>query len=1078
MVSSSSSRRRSSTIKSALSSLLHGHSNGSGHHGKDSAYARRHSTNSISANGSDTSVRSKLSSHGTGSAANARVPSRTPNKSSTMPDVQSNSTGHLNDTMRNARYDSTRYSRSFATDDENAIEFDDQNTSLNSDPSGLTPLPESFNKEYLAEYLHNRGFLNPKSVETRENFSIGIATSGDVIFLPTVSSNDDEYLARLNGVGSGESNMELDQGAMDDELTGDDFVIQDGVLQRQQQNQGHSATDNSSSTAVASPSGTQSDVPDSGAYQNRSLEFDASMVSFSVAVILSVKSPIKLTDLKVELSSRVRIYWHAGVPPTKTFFEEFYQAGYVNWNLNDTNYDVFVPTTVSSNTQIVERHNNTPTKIFRNKPISERYYTDKSKLKRQYLDSLLDCEGHLLEAGDYVYLLPVIFSNHIPESTYLPSARISYKLKIGTRAIGSSIKRAGSTGSSLSIGQQNQPISSHSSTSSLSSLRDMDHEGKANSSASPHKGLSGNLLKKVKNHLHLPHNQVKPGEIEESRELYTEYPIKVIRTPPPISISTANKPIYINRVWSDSLSYEISFASKYVSLNSRVPIKIKLAPIAKNICVKRVRVSITEKITFVSKNLEYEYDQVDPVAKDPYNPYYLDFTSKRRKERNLALLEVRTKPKGSRALREEIVENCVNDNLLSFGEIKEPGKADSIPLVEPVSIETRLDFPSYMDLDKRHAKNIPPYGIDVYTAIANPEEQQSTSHHKSSVIGILTGIKNSTDSGSSPSKANSDKNTNNSSSAETESAARRQTVSRFHQTSIKANSHPNVKFHTRLNKCKRGLYLDSLHYTNVHARHKLEVMLRISKPDPENPSKLRHYEVLIDTPVFLVSDQCNTGNMELPTYDMATTVTSTDLTPIPNATNLAPPPTFEEAISVPASPFQSPAASPIGSPVMSPSYDPELLSIQQLNLSRSTSFSGPSVHLENTNTGTGGSSVGGISLLQPGSSHRPSISAEASSGRYSNLDRLMFASSQTSPPPPLPMDIMQGRRASDAAAVSSSYTNPEQSPRIPIIVETNPFFKKDYTLTPRSNEPEADDNSTTPGQLPSKDPPTYEEAVS
>lgn len=54
----------------------------------------------------------------------------------------------------------------------------------------------------------------------------------------------------------------------------------------------------------------------------------------------------------------------------------------------------------------------------------------------------------------------------------------------------------------------------------------MDHEGKANSSASPHKGLSGNLLKKVKNHLHLPHNQVKPGEIEESRELYTEYPIK------------------------------------------------------------------------------------------------------------------------------------------------------------------------------------------------------------------------------------------------------------------------------------------------------------------------------------------------------------------------------------------------------------------------------------------------------------------------------------------------------------------------------------------------------------------------
>ncbi|KAL3241094.1 Ecm21p [Nakaseomyces bracarensis] len=1062
-------RRRSSTIKSALSSLL-GHDNGRRHSTTSMANEkgkRRHThaniqTSSGSASGSGSASASGTNNSTTGAAAGSTI------NNHTSPQSPNHNRPLIRATSPDFRGEDRR-KPSMVDDDGSVLEFDDG--SVHSD--ALKYLPESFNKEYLAEYLRNRGFLHPKPVLNRDDFSIGVATSGDVVFLPTVSTNDDEYLARLNGL-RGESNNEIGVDDMDDveqqtptsansnsngnqnstsgtEMGGRRAV--DEYLDMQRPSNGNSSEPGSSS----------SQRRPSGSATNRTIEMDASMVSFSVAVILSVKNPMKLSDVKVELCSRIRIYWHAGVPPTKTFFEEFYQAGYINWCLNDTNYDVYIPSMVSPDMQIIERQNNRQVQIFKNKPIEERFYTDKNRIKAQFLDELNNSRPQMLEPGNYVFLLPVIFSNHVPETTYLPSARVSYKLKVGTKCLDTSVKRSLSSSSLSHNTSLNIPISTASSTSSLASLKDMESDVKGLSSSPPHKGV--NLFKKVKNHLHLPNNhQAKLPEIEEPREMYSEYSVKVIRTPPPISISTANKPIYINRVWSDALSYEISFASKYVSLNSKVPIKIKLAPIAKNIFVKRVRVSITEKVTFVSKNLEYEYDQIDPVAKDPYNPYYLDFTSKRRKERNLALLEVRTKEKGSRALREEIVDNCTNDNLLSFGSVKDDkNKGEEIPIVEPITMETTLDFPSFLDLDKKSAKVIPPYGIDVYTGIANPELQQAT-HHKTGVLGVLANIKNSTDSNISPSKSSSSSDRyGNNNNINLESAKNKNLISKFHQTKFKVNSQQEILHHTKLNRCKRGLYLDSLHYTNIHVRHKLEVMLRISKPDPENPAKLRHYEVLIDTPVFLVSEQCNTGNMELPTYDMATTTTTTEQTPLPNAAHLSAPPTFEEAISVPASPI----GSPIGSPVMSPSYDPELLSIQQLNLSRSTSFSGPSIQLDAASGSFDYNSGNG--LPKPGS-HRPSISAEASSGRFSNLDRIM--ATQMSSPPALPRDLLQIRRPSDTAM--SPRTSTPTSPTSRPLAETNPFFKKDYSLTTKATN---EDGAIPPHATPSKDPPTYEEAV-
>ena len=629
------------------------------------------------------------------------------------------------------------------------------------------------------------------------------------------------------------------------------------------------------------------------------------MVSYNVAIILSVDKQINISELQVELCSRVKVFWSTGVPPTKTFNEEFYNLGSTSWNLTADNFDLYIPPHVSTNNQVIA-NNNSPrtTQLFRNDPLDQRMYLDKTKSKQKFLHRIPMETINVLKPGDYVFILPVIFTNHIPETIYLPSARVSYKIRIGALTLDTHEQKSSDL---------NLATASTSSSSSASSLKITESE-----SAQPSKGIGNSILKKVKNHLHMP-SHINKDEQENkntNNEIFAEVPIKVIRTPPPISISTANKPIYINRVWTDSLAYEISFAQKYVSLNSEVPIKIKLAPMVKNICIKRIKISITEKVTFVSKNYEFEYDQVDPVAKDPYNPYYLDFASKRKKERNLTLLEVRTKEKGGRALREEIVENSYNDNLLAYTTIDAGSDRDGVNMVsltEPLTLETKLEFPKYEDLDRRSAKVIPPYGVDLYSNVPNSENVSNENHHRPSVISFLSGHssmkKGSTEEADEPAGVYDPK---------------------FHETKFRTNSGTQVKHHTRINKAKRGLYLDSLHFSNIHSKHKLEIMLRISKPDPDNSQKLRHYEVLIDTPIFLVSELCNSGNMELPTYHMATTGSS-----VSNETRLTPPPTFEEVISVPGSPI----GSPIGSPDLEAQYEADISSIRQLSLSRSDSAS-------------------------------------------------------------------------------------------------------------------------------------------
>lgn len=898
----------------------------------------------------------------------------------------------------------------------------------------------------LNQYLLSRGFLNPKKISSSNcsncNIDISIATTGEYVFLPTISSNEDEYLTNLN--------------ALNDPLSTDHL-------------NGNQLSTNPLNSNQLSSNSNQSN---SNSNQSNETQTDGSITPYNIAIVLSVHQPTTAKSLHVELSSGLKLYWNNGVPPSRSFDEEVYKLSSSKWNISPSNYNAFI--NPSTNHPIKENTNINQPKMVEMLPLNDRHYLDqKHTNKTSFLQDLnQQVRNHnkptptTLSKGHYIYILPCTFNNHIPESLYYPSAKLDHCLQIGT----------------VIQNDHSSPISSttkHDQTnSSSSSLNKTELEKSHPNNNNNNINIKNSIIKKVKNtinHIQNDNNNNNSNidsidNIDSNNCIFGEFPIKIIRTPPPISISTANKPIYINRIWTDSLSYEISFAQKYVSLNSQVPIKIKLAPLEKNICIKRIKISLNEKITFVSKNLEYEYDQVDPVAKDPYNPYYLDFQSKRRKERNLPLLEIRTKEKGARALREEIIQNTVDDNLLSYSAISDDNNNNNnnknkkklkdnptIGITEPISIETVLNFPKFEDLDKKKAKIIPPYGIDSFQSIPNPEiynsKKEENSSHRSSVISILKGNHHHHQ------QQQQQNNINNNLQPDNEDNNKIYDK-RFHQTKLKTNSGIDVKCHTKVNESKRGLYLDSMHLTNIHARHKLEIMLRISKPDPQDSTRLRHYEVLIDTPIFLVSELCNSGNMELPTYHMATKIDTdsnknivvpTTFDNINDPFSPILPPTFEEAISVP----NSPLISPMGSPNMIASYDPDNLYIQQLNLSRGASISGPSI------------------ISSPIS---PSINDE-----YNNNDNNNDTSDNTS-------DIYTNISTNNTTQSTNTYSNIPTQPdngetfnNLDNLLSSPSLFKKDYKLNNGNKKPST--NATVIGNRTASDvetlsdPPNYDDAV-
>ena len=228
--------------------------------------------------------------------------------------------------------------------------------------------------------------------------------------------------------------------------------------------------------------------------------------------------------------------------------------------------------------------------------------------------------------------------------------------------------------------------------------------------------------------------------------------------------------------------------------------------------------------------------------------------------------------------------------------------------------------------------------------------------------------------------------------------------------------------------------------------------------------------------------------MELPTYDMATMEGKGNQVPLSMNSDFfgntcPPPPTFEEAISVPASPI----VSPMGSPNIMASYDPDLLSIQQLNLSRTTSVSGPSGYSDdagvpnvNRNSISNANAMNGSisnSAFVSGNSGQGVARARATSvndrSRFNNLDKLLST----------PSPVNRSHNSSPTNGLSQA----NGTVRIPNATtenskdKQNEFFKKGYTLAnvKDNEEQEGIVSSSSADSLLShgNEPPRYDEIV-
>lgn len=67
---------------------------------------------------------------------------------------------------------------------------------------------------------------------------------------------------------------------------------------------------------------------------------------------------------------------------------------------------------------------------------------------------------------------------------------------------------------------------------------------------------------------------------------------------------------------------------------------------------------------------------------------------------------------------------------------------------------------------------------------------------------------------------------------------------------------------------KMGLQLHpDTSFENIQAHHWIKICLRISKLNPDNPEKRKHYEISIDSPIHVLSPLAARGNTLLPAYD-------------------------------------------------------------------------------------------------------------------------------------------------------------------------------------------------------------------
>ncbi|CCH43370.1 hypothetical protein BN7_2918 [Wickerhamomyces ciferrii] len=519
-------------------------------------------------------------------------------------------------------------------------------------------------------------------------------------------------------------------------------------------------------------------------------------VTHTFAITISLSKPTQISTITTQLQSTAKILWPDGIPYDRNIKNEIFELGQLSWDLSLSNYNYYVPYQDTEDALIDDNNNELNSVSNHNDP--SRFITENRIPPKSFQENTID----QITRGPFINTKknqdPFIIKN------LQPTGSISY------------------------------PPGDY-----IFQLPILFPTSIAESLISQNAVVSYNIRTIV----------VQPQLPSQKNRVYNlgEKTFNVIRGPPSNAVSTSDKPVYVNKVWNEALSYEVSFPQKFVTVGSNLPIKLKFAPLIKDISIRRIRVNILEKVTYCSKDLRYEYDETSTSKNEGVRA-----TSSN--ERVLPLLEVRTKTRTELALREELLKDLLReDNLLSNTYKSQSGYKylDDTEVIGQLRLVAYLPFirPLKLNKDLQLPKN-----NELSSLIYNNDK------HKSQI----------------------DKK----------------------KTSIVTNQGENVPFATHYNEFSGdGLIPDSSNNKFIKINHKLQIAIRVSKKDQHG--KMHHYEVMIDTPVYILNSSCTPANVELPPYIAIDGSDGIGYQPTPYY-GQDEPPSFEEAIS----PMNSPSMTP------------------------------------------------------------------------------------------------------------------------------------------------------------------------
>lgn len=351
-------------------------------------------------------------------------------------------------------------------------------------------------------------------------------------------------------------------------------------------------------------------------------------------------------------------------------------------------------------------------------------------------------------------------------------------------------------------------------------------------------------------------------KLNRKTTVYSNFNLPMVRTPPSLANSVADKPIYVNRVWNDSLHYIITFPRKYVSLGSEHTINVKLVPLVKDVIIKRIKFNVLERITYISRDLskEYEYDGDDPFL--TRNP-----SSLKTRERVVSLCELKTKHRNtylsnSDPYKEEVIK-CPDNNILFSCYEPSQAKESSVLIASPIDINIALPFLTTRGDKELVSSNADqPGDLDLRRSFSSPSRpsistpQQGTRRDSggplcpsSPIIGSLeTYISHMNRDQLMNGELDEDVIALDSSAMLADDSGRNDSVSKGYTST------------------GRALAPDS-NFRHIQISHRLQVCFRISKPDPADNFRMHHYEVVVDTPLVLLSAKCNDDSIQLPEYN-------------------------------------------------------------------------------------------------------------------------------------------------------------------------------------------------------------------